>query len=222
MIKLFLVSVLASLPAILSAQPSLKLGGRVGANYVNTIHNIDIDGYSYGTNYRFAYHAGIIGVVLLNNKLSVSPELLFSSKGYKNKGNVQSSPSGVSRVHYNYLSLPVLLGYRVHEKMTLSLGAEYSYLLSAKSRFDSETINLLQFWEGAGFDVNRSDIALGGSVELHLTDQLSLGSRYFHGLVSVVGYDVQLTDEQGNLLLNEGRLALQNRTFQLSVAYTLN
>ncbi|WKN46297.1 hypothetical protein [Tunicatimonas pelagia] len=70
--------------------------------------------------------------------------------------------------------------------------------MSARSKFDSKTFNLLEFWERSDFGVSRFDIAPGGSVQLHFTDQLSVAGRYFHGLVSVVGYDVQITDEQGN------------------------
>ncbi|HBH23212.1 MAG TPA: hypothetical protein DDY13_07290 [Cytophagales bacterium] len=211
----FLLIVVGSTTII--AQPQIKFGIRAGLNYTNTsvISEISV---AIDHKYRFSYHTGIVSLVTLNDKISISPELLYSSKGYKSPAQANTNPSGDVYVHYNYLSVPILLNYHLTDKIYLSLGPEFNYMLSAKSKFDSGSIDLFDFWEEHNFDVNRFDFGISGGISIFLIDQLTISGRYFHGLSSVFK-GVQQNDENGNPLDED--LKFLNQTFQLSVAYLL-
>lgn len=101
----------------------------------------------------------------------------------------------------------------------ISAGPEFNYLVSTKSKFDSETIDLIDFWDDSNLDFNRFEFGVGGSISAFVTDEFSIGLRYFNGLTTVIE-GVQLTDDQGSPIAEDAKLA--NRTFQLSVAFLLN
>ncbi|MGL1888998.1 MAG: PorT family protein [Reichenbachiella sp.] len=201
------------------AQSLVQFGIRAGTNYVNNVLVPNDTGEPQANSYRLGYHVGIQTRIKLNDKLFLSPELLFNSKGYKSEDIAGSTPAGEGKINYNYLSVPILLEYRPISRLSLLIGPELNYLLSAKAKYESETIDLLEFWENF-VDYNKFDLGLGFGTEYLLTDELTIGVRYFHGLTSIFDANVFLTDEQGNVV-SEDKIRNLNRTFQLSISYIL-
>ena len=195
-----------------SARSQVQYGMKAGVNYVNNIM-VNLP-YKGGNNnkFRLGYHIGGLGQIKLKQKLILCPEILFSNKGYKFEGLPNTQPSGGGGVHLNYINLPLLLGYKVIDDWTIVLGPELGYLVSAKSKFKSETIDVKYIWD------NNFDFGLLIGSNYALSNKFTIEIRYIHGLSSVIS-GILLMDENGELTNN--KLKYQNRTFQVSVSYRL-
>lgn len=205
---LFLIILIIPDTILAQSDQTVGIGLRAGLSYVNNVLISDPD--TPGENkYRVGYHLGVYKNFRLSEKLNLAPELLFANKGYKTDND--------DRVHYNYISVPILFEYRPTNKVSVQIGPEVAYLLSAKSKVNGQTVNLIDFWEGVNLDVNRIEIGLVAGAAYNFTDRLALGLRYFHGLTSVVD-NFELLDIDGNFLSD---VEFKNRTFQLSLAYTI-
>ncbi len=194
-----------------SLQAQVELGLKGGANYVNNVVVTDL--FDNGSDYRLGYHAGVFARISLSEKFSLSPELLFSDKGFKILEDVTDPDSDYSNLKLSYLNVPVLLGYNVFDKLTLQAGPEFGYLLSASTKFDGESIDVGNIWN------NEFDFGLAVGLTYAITEKISLGGRYTHGFSSVAG-GIQFTNTLGVPIEGED-FEFQNRTFQLSIAYSL-
>jgi hypothetical protein len=92
--------------------------------------------------------------------------------GYMMKGGA----SYFDDIRYNhllhYLQLPVLIDYNLNEKLFLSSGLEFAYLLNAKKYYNDD-----------GTPFNRSfELSLLLEFGYRLSDKFDLGVRYGHGL----------------------------------------
>ena len=188
----------------------IHLGLKGGLNYVNNEVLNAPGGSDRDNQYRFGYHAGIFAQIQCLDKLSLRPELLFSNKGYKFEGSGNAQPAGGGSLHLNYINLPILIGYEIVDKLTFSVGPELGYLLSAKSKFDSEIIDVKSIWD------NEFDFGLSTGVSYSLDEKVIIGIRYTHGLSSVLG---NIVSRDANGVPLSSNVKYQNRAFQLSIAY---
>lgn len=209
-IVLFLLLIIFGNTQKVNAQ--IQYGLKGGLNYVN--NEIINTPYEINDNskYRLAYHVGAFAKIELSKKISFKPELLFSSKGYEISAIENVQPSGDGNLHLNYINLPLLIGYEFFDKMAINVGPELGYLLSAKAKYDSKTIDLEEAWD------NKFDFGISTGINYHLDENIALEIRYTHGLSSVIK-DIMYVNEDGEYLDSDEKF--QNRTFQFSVSYRL-
>lgn len=195
-------------------QERLFLGVKGGLNYSKNVLLNNQDNYNENNKFLLAFHGGLFTEIKLARNFWLSPEFTFSSKGYlsKERPGSNSSPRGDAKVHLNYLSLPLMLSYKIGS-FKVVLGPEFSYLLSAKSKFDSKTIDVSQYWD------NKYDFGLAAGIGFDLTEKIQTEIRYTHGFSSVIK-GIQYTDEFGEPLGTK-KPQFQNRCFQLSLGYRL-
>lgn len=191
-------------------QPAFML--KAGFNYVTNVatKNGDLRNGLEGENeYRMSYHIGIAFQPQPSGKLGLVPEILFSSKGFKATNDL-----GRSTVFLSYINLPILLNYQITQNFSVQLGPEIGYLLAAKSKNESGTVNIKSAWD------NEFDLGLSLGMTYKLLGNLSSQLRYTYGLTSVIqgGVIISDIDEQGNI--SETQVNFQNRTFQLSILYS--
>ncbi|MEP3387275.1 MAG: porin family protein [Reichenbachiella sp.] len=187
---------------------SQNIGIKAGLNYVNNIMDPNTNGVNDNNSFRIAYHFGIYGKFFVEDKFFIQPELLYSNKGLTFD---ETSSTSKANLHLNYINLPVLFGYQLTENFVLAFGPELGYLVSAKSKFDSQTTNVDEIWN------NKFDFGLAIALEYNLSEKFNLGLRYTHGLTSVIK-DIGMTDEIGNPI---GEANARNRSFQLSIGYRI-
>jgi hypothetical protein len=190
-----------------------QIGLKTGFNYVNNIiRNTSVATQGLEHKPRLSYHIGVFTRIGFTEKISLNIDLLFSSKGFGFKGTAGALPPGGGSLHLNYLNLPILFGYNINEKLTIEFGPEFGYLLSAKSKFESKTIDVKWIWD------NELDLGISSGLTYSLTEKLKIGIRYTHGLYSVIK-DMVIKDINGNLSDTPNA---QNRTFQLSILFIIN
>ena len=169
------LALLAGAPAALRAQapasetpPRVSWGGRAGPNYSNTNFNAGEPPppAPVATSWRPGYEAGLWVSVALPHRLLVRQEYAFAQLG----GEVVGGP----RYTLRYLSLPLLLGYRLGPRVQLLLGPRFDLLIQAQRTDSGQTTDLTH-------DTEERSVGATAGVTVALGSRLGLGARYFQG-----------------------------------------
>lgn len=193
--RIILLLLVSSFYLISSSQTSLGVKG--GLNIAKTKN------LTTSPQERYSFHAGFNIQQAISNKIFFQPELLYSSKGYSFTSDFASS-DGANRL--NYLSIPVLFGYRVDDKLSILLGPEFNYLLKSTVRYDRAVTDFTQQYPR--FDAG---VALGVAYRIH--KKLTAELRYYYGFNTLY-----YTDFAG---VKHDEVKGANRTFQAGVTYWL-
>jgi hypothetical protein len=169
-------------PIFLSAQ--LGIGIKAGANFANiSTDNAD-------TQSKTSFHAGAYANIKFSDKWGVTPEVLWSAQG-----------ADINDVEFNtnYITVPVMLRWRLIDLISLEAGPQFNIVTSAES---------------GGVDVSDeiaspSYCAAFGAV-CHLPLGFNAGIRYVAGLTDITKDDDEKLTEQ-NFQLYVGWTILGSR-----------
>lgn len=179
-----------------AAMAQLNLGIKGGANIMK------VDGKAFRDEFRYGYHLGGFAEIGLGGKLSVQPEVLwnqYQTRADSSFSNIYQNALDISNyrdVKLNYLSIPLLLNYKLGSLMSLQAGPQYGILLD-------QSKNLVQNGKEA---FKNGDFSLVGGAQIHIS-KLRLQGRYVVGLSNISDIDNQ------NKWKNQG--------FQLSLGLAL-
>ena len=157
------------------------------------------------TQFALRLHAGAFVRIAFNEKLYLKPELLYAQKGWKASADALN-PEGVS-VTINYINVPVLLGYNVHERISIFGGPEMGFKLSAKRK--PNTSSWVDVFEK--FDVG---IAAGSSFSI--SENLGIDLRYIHGFKGLYKFEGR---DANNMPTGEVTRVGRNQAIELGVFY---
>lgn len=179
-----------------AAMAQLNLGIKGGVNITK------VDGKAFRDEFRYGYHLGGFAQIGLGGKLAIQPEVLFNQvqtradSSFKNVYQNSVSIDNYRDVKLTYLSIPLLLNYKLGSLMSLQAGPQYGVLID-------QSKNLLQNGQEA---FKNGDFSLVGGAQIHIS-KLRLQGRYFVGLSNISDIDNQ------NKWKNQG--------FQLSLGLAL-
>lgn len=165
----------------------LNVSDIVMTNYVNPDVESDLA-------LKLAIHAGVFVSGILVERIGMVAELLYSNKGVK----------GFSNINLHYITLPLLVQYKLTDNILAEVGAEPGYLFSAESEFGNV----------ANTYSNKFDLALDGGFRLDMP-KLIFGIRYCAGIFSV-------KEPTENAASPGERIKYQNRVLQISIGYKLS
>jgi hypothetical protein len=179
------------------AMAQFHIGAKAGANIMK------IKGKSFNDEFRYGYNIGAFLEVRAGNKLVVQPELLWNqmstsvdsnfSHVYQNAFNASSQ----SRVKLGYLSIPIVLNYKlIGSFLSLQAGPQFGVLIDKNK-------SLLQ---NGGQAFKNGDFSMLGGVNVKL-GSFRVNGRYMIGLANLNDID------NSNKWKSEG--------FQLSVGIAL-
>ncbi len=131
-----------------------------------------IDGKAFKDEFNTGYHLGGFLEIGLGGRLSIQPEVLFNQVNTKRDTAFSNvfAPN-FSDVKLNYLSIPILLNYKLGNILSLQAGPQFGVLMS-------QSKNLLQNGQEA---FKNGDFGLTGGAQFKL-GKLRLSGRYFAGL----------------------------------------
>ena len=126
-----------------------SLGIKAGAN-VNKL-----TGKSFNDQFTYGYHAGVFAQIKLGNRLQLQPEVVFNqvntdtSSQFSQLYKVNSST--ISNIKLSYLSIPLILNYKLSKGFSIQAGPQYGILLdqhkdllqNGKSAFKDGDFSLL-------------------------------------------------------------------------------
>lgn len=163
-----------------AAMAQLNFGIKAGANITK------VDGKAFKDEFKYGYHLGGFVNVGLGGALSIQPEVLFNQ--YKTR--VDSSFSSVYQnaasinnykdVKLNYLSIPIVLDYKLGNLISLQAGPQFGILMNQDK-------TLLENGKSA---FNNGDFSLLGGAQLKFS-KLRLTGRYVVGLNNINDIDNQ-------------------------------
>jgi hypothetical protein len=169
--KTKLLTLLAAVLVSQAMMAQFHIGAKAGANITK------IDGKSFKDEFKYGYHLGGFMEIRMGNKLVLQPEVLFNqfstsvdsnfSNVYHNAFNSQQSDRKL-----NYLSIPILLNYKlIGSFLSLQAGPQFGVLMNGDK-------NLLQ---NGGEAFKNGDFSMLGGVQFKI-GVLRLNGRYMVGL----------------------------------------
>jgi hypothetical protein len=169
-----------------NAQGKINFGAKAGLNLAT------LDGDIEGAGTKAGIHFGGMAEISINDKFSVQPELLFSTKG-------SDAEIGEDEINLSYISLPIMAKYYATEALSLEVGPQIGFLVNSEQEVEGGTIDL----EGT----NDIDFSLNFGLGYKLASGINFSARYNLGLSNVFD-DVEGVDVDVN-----------NSVFQFSIGY---
>lgn len=169
-------------------EEGIKFGVKGGINMSNFNGDLEDNAARYGL------HIGLMSEIIVNDKVSIQPELMFSAQGYKNE-----IPGTFSKEKFDYVILPVLLKYYVADNVSIEAGPQVGFLVNAKSRNNDGNAEIE--------DQSTIDFAIDLGLGYELKNGFFFQGRYCYGITNVNGAD------------NADAFKYTNSVFQLSVGY---
>ena len=168
--KIFL-SLLTALVMSTAVMAQFHIGIKGGSNITK------VDGYSFKDKFKYGYHVGAFAEIGIGEKFWIQPEVLFNQYATSLDSNYKHIyedifTSGQSSVKLNYLSIPVLLNYKlIGNFLSLQAGPQFSILMKQDK-------NLLQNGADA---FKKGDFSMVGGVQFKLS-AIRISGRYVVGL----------------------------------------
>jgi hypothetical protein len=180
---------MTAFPVITVAQTQfgLKTGLNISDIVITNYINPDVES---DFQLKAGLHAGVFVKGMVNERVGVAGELLYSDKG-------------VNDIHLRYITLPLLIQYKIKDKVFAEIGPEPGYLFSATSEYGN----------AASTYNNKFDLALNAGMFIDMP-RVIIGLRYCIGLFSVRNLESPGTPA------NE-QIKYQNRVLQFSIGYKL-
>ena len=195
--KKFLIPLAFVLISICSVNGQTSFGVKGGVNV--SYMNIDM------RESLVSFHAGLFSRIALSEQAFLQPELLYSVKGAKFPEYFYPFDMNFT---FNYISMPILFGWKATKNFSIMAGPEISYLADAQ-------LEVGEYGPDGTDGFSTWDFCLDLGVAYQITKGLGVDLRFGYGLVDVV--NILFTDANGQTVavFNEGR----NRTIQLGVNY---
>ena len=159
---------------------------------------------------RVGFNIGAFAAIKLSEKITLQPEILFSTQGAK-ADNVVVPYNDVyytADVKFNlsYINVPVMIKYYVSDKFNLEVGPQIGFLTSAKT--STKVVGISQTSEQDAKDSFESvDFGLNFGAGYDFTENVFAGIRYNLGLANIA--KTQSGDNS----------KIHNNVFSLSVGY---
>lgn len=162
-----------------AASAQFRLGAKAGANLVK------VDGKSFKDEFRYNYHLGGFAeiVVTRDKKLSIQPEVLFNQYSTTLDSSFKAIYEDIvtseqSHVKLNYLSIPILINYRLAGPIYLQAGPAFSILMD-------QNRSILQ---NGGDAFKKGDFSMIGGAQVRIA-KIYLSGRYVVGLANINDID---------------------------------
>ena len=139
-----------------------------------------VEGKAFRDEFKYGYHLGGFAEIGLGGRLGIQPEVLFNQyqtrvdSSFKNVYQNAADFSNYKDVKLNYLTIPILLNYKLGNILSLQAGPQFGILISQDK-------NLLENGKEA---FKSGDFSLTGGAQINIS-KLRLTGRYFVGLNNI-------------------------------------
>ena len=170
--KLFFLTLALCTMLAVNAQKSkrdegIKLGIKGGLNVANLMGDVE------DVAIRTSIHAGLVAEIIVNDKFSIQPELLYSGQG------ASKTSTGGGRIKLDYITLPVLAKFPIANHLSLEAGPQVGFLVSGKYKTNDSNDKIE--------DTKTIDFGLNAGLNYELNNGVFFQARYNLGLTDV-GY----------------------------------
>src|SRR5690554_1267999 len=127
--KLLLVAAFALFAFTTAHSQEFRFGVKAGLNMAS------IGGDDTGMDGRTSFHAGGLVEIVLSDKFSLQPEILYSSQGAKQEESYSFFGVDVEEkitMKLDYINVPIMAKYYIIEGLAVEAGPQIGVLISAK------------------------------------------------------------------------------------------
>lgn len=182
-----------------STESSIRLGVKAGANFSNIIK--DDGNNDFKTNYLTGFNAGVTLDIKLLENLAFTPELLYSTKGYKTE-----TVFGKFTQTTHFIDVPILASIKLAEGFNVVAGPQVSFLMSTNNKFENDFGTAQQqIVEDESDRFKKSILAGVIGARFDMSDKVGIFGRY--------ALDFQKTNENGDRVTPE----FKNQVFQVGL-----
>jgi len=171
--RVFILAIALFTTGVANAQSPVRVGVKAGVNLSNIIK--DDGNNNFETKMLTGFNAGVTLDINLIEGLAFTPEVLYSTKGYKLTSSV-----GEFTQTTNFIDVPILASIKLGGSgLNLVAGPQVSFLMSTKNKFESGFGTVEQ--ENVEDDSDRFKKSLVGGVigfRYDLTDKFDIHGRY--------------------------------------------
>ena len=195
------ICTLLSASAFAQASFGLKAGGMLSTRVTNSLdHNLEIA--------KLSYVAGAFYSFPIYEQFGLQVELLYANKAIEIERR-RAIAIQLLREDLHYINLPVMLQYKLKERLTLELGPEIGYLISQK-----RVISNVSTQRPSPF-IKDFDLAVNLGMGYEPINRVLLNLRYNFGIYDI---DRPFHEVVPSATPEEDRHRA-NRTLQLTVGY---
>ena len=178
--KLFFLTLALCTMLAVNAQKSkrdegIKLGIKGGLNVANLM------GDAEDVAIRTSINIGMVAEIIVNDKFSIQPELLYSGQGASNTFD------GGGRTKLDYVLIPVLAKFPIASGLSVEAGPQLGFLVSAKYKDNESNETVKDFYK-------TMDFGLDAGLEYELNSGVFFQGRYNLGLT-----DINNTDDNSRI-----------------------
>jgi hypothetical protein len=181
--KIFILAIGLFIAGAANAQSPVRFGIKGGVNLSNIVK--DDGDNNFSTKVNPGFNVGVTVDINLIEGIAFTPELLYSTKGYK-----LTSSFGEYTQTTSFIDVPILASIKLGSALNVVVGPQVSFLTSTKNKFESgytstETVNdesdrfkksLVGGLIGFRYDVN-SNVDIHGRYALDFQKNNENGSR---------------------------------------------
>lgn len=179
----FLINMTIAQEEILDLRDKVTFGIKGGINISNVYDSNQED---FDTNSKLGLAAGVFLGLPLSTYVGIQPELLYSQRGYKEKGSLFDSEFTRTT---NYLDVPLLLAIKPSPVLSILAGPQFSFLLDGKYDFESNIISGEVNQDFDNEDVRKNTLCITGGLDLNL-ENLVISGR--------AGWDLKENNKDGS------------------------
>lgn len=177
--KTKLATMVVALLVMQAASAQIRIGAKAGTNIVK------VEGKTFKDEFRYGYHLGGFADIVLtpDKKLSLQPEVLFNQYSTTLDSSFKEIYENVinskqSSVKLNYLSIPILLNYKLIGPVYLQAGPQFGILMSQDKNFLQNGADAFK----------KGDFSMIGGAQVRLS-KIYLTGRYVIGLNNINDID---------------------------------
>lgn len=151
---------------------TLAFGQNIKGGILAGINASQVDGDCHGGYSKLGLNGGVIAIVPMSDRWSLSLEMLYSQRGSRERFNVNNVSGITYRLRLTYIDVPILANFAVDEKLSFGSGLVLGVL--ARSReFVNGVENLPISPEFNKFDI---DVVINGQYKF--ADHLYANARF--------------------------------------------
>lgn len=173
--KKIILSAIAIMAFAFSNAQETRFGVKGGLNLTSFA-----GGNYYDAKSLVGFQVGGFAEIKIIERLSIQPEVLFSTQGAKLDGG----SFGDFDSKLNYINVPVLAKFYITKQFTVEAGPQIGFLVSAKNDGNDAKDDFKTFDTGFNFGAG-----------YNFTDNVSVGLRYTVGLANIADYEVDNTEQ---------------------------
>jgi hypothetical protein len=171
--KTLIVLIAIGIAAFANAQKTkqdegIKIGIKGGLNVSNLMGDVK------DVAIRTSIHAGLVAEIIVNDKFSIQPELLYSGQG------ASATFEGGGRYKLDYITLPVLAKFPIAKSLSLETGPQVGFLISGKYK-DNDSNETIP-------NTKTIDFGLNAGLNYELNNGVFFQARYNLGLTDIGFY----------------------------------